>query len=119
MSKRNKREPPARFLTPSGNWNEHHLILFDTMLESDAFVKLSPQAVKLLLYIYEQYKGIYSGDTVMCPYSYLERRGFRHASIPRYIKELERSGFIKVISGGLYRQPNKYKLIGSWFQSQG
>lgn len=117
---RKKREPPARFLTSSGHG--HFTPIYDDLIESKAFIQLKPQASKMLLYLYEQYKGAYTGDVVICPYRYLEERGFRHASIPQYMKQLEKAGFIRIShggQGGLYKEPNKYQLINAWYDKDG
>lgn len=117
MGNKKTYQPPPKFLTPSGNNHEHHICLYDSMLNSYSWRSLSNGARSLYLIILSQYKGKYTGDTVICPYSYMQKHGIRRGSIPKWSKELQEKGFIKIAGGGLYKQPNQYKLIGEWFNN--
>ena len=117
MGNRKKQQAPPGFLTPSGNSHEHHIRLYDNMLNSPAWRSLSNGARTLYITILSQYKGVYSGDTVICPYSYMEEHGIRRGSIPKWLDELKEKGFIKIQGGGLYKQPNHYELIKDWFHN--
>ncbi len=45
MGKKPKRDPPPKFAT-GGTWHTHHVILFDNLLNSPAYIALSSTAKK-------------------------------------------------------------------------
>lgn len=115
MSRKPNRKPPP-FLTTKPTYNHNHYIqLFDEMIDSPAYKALSHGAKFIYSLLCKEYKGDFTGDTVICPYSTLMEHGVRKASIPNWLNELSALGFIKTIShGGLYKIPNEYQLINDW-----
>lgn len=115
---RKKANPPERFQTPSGNWHEPHIILFNRLLISSAWHNLSHGARDLYILLLSQYKGIYTGNNVKCPYTDIIKYGIGRASISKYLKELEQQGFIDVDSGGMSRIPNEYHFSDRWIDME-
>lgn len=115
MSRKKNTKPPD-FLTTKKTWhNNHHISLFDEMIDSPAYIVLSDQAKYVYTLIIREYKGMYTGATVTCPYAVMKSHGVRKESIPQWLTELEALGFIRIDSkGGLYKIPNKYRLIDGW-----
>lgn len=115
MSRNTNRKPPP-FLTTKPTYNHNHYIqLFDEMIDSPAYKALSHGAKFIYSLLCKEYKGDFTGEIVICPYSTLMDHGVRKGSIRNWTGELEALGFIKIIShGGLYKIPNKYRLINDW-----
>ncbi len=117
MSKRPKPRPPDFQTTKKTYNNNRYITIFNEMLDSPAWVMLSDGAKNVYLVIAEQYRGMYTGNRVKCPYSTMKTHGIRTQSIPAWLVELEALGFLKVSThGGLYKTPNEYTLIGEWSQ---
>ena len=113
---RKKREPPKRWQTPKSN--EHFTPLYDSLIESEQWKKLSHAARELYILIYHEYRGTYTGNSVKCPYTDIMKYGFSRATISKCIKELEKEGFITCESGGLTRAPNVYHFSDKWVDSE-
>lgn len=115
MSRKQNPRPPD-FLTTKGTWHHnHHTPIFDEMIDSPAWMVLSDGAKNVYLLIAREYKGAYTGNTVICPYSTMTAHRIRKQSIPKWLRELQALGFIRIESnGGLYKIPNEYRLISDW-----
>lgn len=116
---RNKPKPqPPDFLTSKKSWNNnHHVSLFDEMIDSPAYISLSNGAKFIYTLIIKEYKGIFTGNKVKCPYSEMKKHNVRSQSISGWLKELEALGFIRIEShGGMYKIPNEYRLINDWMK---
>ena len=111
---RKKKSPPPSFAT-AGTWHTHYVVLFDDLLNSPAYIALSAAAKEAYTILMQEYKGIYTGDKIICPYSTFTSKGMRTNTVSRALMMLERFGFIKVVEhGGLERRPNVYRLIDGW-----
>ena len=117
MSKK-KANPPERFQTPSRNWHEPHIILFNRLLQSQSWHNLSHGARDLYILLLSQYKGVFTGNKVKCPYTDIINYGFGRANISKYLKELELEGFIDIESGGFSRVANIYHFSDRWIDKQ-
>ena len=93
---RKKTAPPERFQTPSGNWHEPHIILFDRLIKSQSWHNLSHGARDLYILLMSNYKGIYTGNRVICPYTEMIKYGFGRSNISKFLDELEGQGLIFV-----------------------
>lgn len=115
MGKKQNSKPPD-FLTTKPSWHRnHHISLFDEMIDSPAYIALSDGAKFIYTLIVREYKGTYSGNKVVCPYSEMEKHNVRRQSIPVWLNELEALGFIKIKShGGMFKIPNEYLLVNDW-----
>ncbi len=70
------------------------------VLRSEAFVRLSCQAVKLLTDLLAQYKGNNNGD-LCATWSLMKMRGWRsQATLNKALRELKAGGWIKVARQG-------------------
>ena len=107
------RTPPPKFST-AGTWHTHHVVLFDDLLNSPAYIELSAHAKVTYIILLQEYKGPYTGTKVICPYSTFESKGMRRNTVAKAINELENFGFIRCERGGLYHKPNIYHLIDKW-----
>lgn len=116
MSRKKPNARPPYFLTTKSSWKyNHHVSLFDEMIDSPAYMALSHGAKFIYTLIIREYKGMYTGCKVICPYSEMIRHGVRKESIPGWLRELEALGFIMIKShGGMYKIPNEYLLINGW-----
>ena len=115
MGKGKKRGPPPKFATASSNWNTHYNVLFDDLLNSPAFVALTPHAQMIYIRLLQEYKGEqYTGNKVICPYSTLVEKGYRRNTIAKAIQMLVHFGFITYEKGGLEHQPNIYHFSEGW-----
>jgi len=111
---RKKKSPPPSFAT-AGTWHTHYVVLFDDLLNSPAYIALSAAAKEAYTILMQEYKGIYTGDKIICPYSTFTSKGMRTNTVSRALMMLERFGFIRVEEhGGLERRPNVYRLIDGW-----
>lgn len=111
---RKKKSPPPSFAT-AGTWHTHYVVLFDDLLNSPAYIALSAAAKKAYTILMQEYKGIYTGDKIVCPYSTFTSKGMRTNTVSRALMMLERFGFIRVEKhGGLERRLNVYHLIDGW-----
>lgn len=109
---KNKPRPPS-FAT-SGTWHTHYIVLFDDMLESLPFTHLSAQSVVAYMILKQEYKGEYTGNRVICPYSTFVKKGMTRSTISRALAQLECYGFISVEPGGLEHQPSVYEFAEGW-----
>ena len=112
MSRR-KKTPPPSFAT-RGDWHTHHVILFDDLLDSPAFIALSAHSKEAYIILMQEYKGNYTGPDVICPYKTFQEKGMRPNTLSRALLELEVFGFITCDRGGLQHQPNVYHLVDEW-----
>jgi DNA-binding MarR family transcriptional regulator len=96
------------------NWTR----IYDDMILSPAYKKLTPQAKLIYFFLKREYKGSYndSKDTVKLPYTQMaEFTGIRKNNIKNHLDELEALGFISISkAGGLYREINIYKFVPDW-----
>lgn len=113
MAKKKQRDPPPKFAT-DGDWHVHHVILFDDMLDSPAYLSLSAHAKEAYTILMQEYKGNYTGSTVICPYSTFKKKGVRPNTLSRALLQLEIFGFVEIEHGGLEHQPSRYKFISKW-----
>lgn len=117
MSKRKKKkyQPPSWATTGS---KKHWTGLYDDLVESPAFVALSPEAKILYFYIRKEDKGPYNErkGAVIFPYTHAVKWvGIRKGNIRRLLDELEAFGFIKIEQlGGMYRITNQYIFVAGW-----
>ena len=116
MGKKKQKDPPPKFAT-GGTWHTHYLVLFDDLLNSPAYIALSAHAKEAYTILLQEYKGRYSGNTVVCPYSTFKAKGVRGNTLSRALLQLETFGFIEVEHGGLEHQPSRYTFIDKWKQS--
>lgn len=110
---RKPKQPPPPFAT-MGDWHNHFTPFFDDQLNSLAYVNLSAHAKEAYTIIRQEYKGNYTGDKVICPYSTFASKGMRANTVSRAILQLECYGFISIDRGGLEHKPSVYHLIGDW-----
>ena len=115
--KKKPRDPPPKFAT-SGTWHTHHVIFFDDQLTSLAYRALSANAKEVYTVLRMQYKGVYTGNTVKCPYSTFEQMGLRRETVSRALDQLECYGFVEITRGGLEHRPSEYKLVDKWVQME-
>lgn len=116
-TKRNKYSPES-FETskPNGHW----VRFYADMLNSEAYKTLSHKARTALIVLKLQYKGNFTGSTVVCPYKEFQQYGMNTTTIKKALMELEEKGFVKIsygarqINGNLHRQPNEYEFIDAW-----
>lgn len=100
MGKKPKRDPPPKFAT-GGTWHTHHVILFDDLLNSPAYIALSSTAKEAYTILMQEYKGKFTNNTVTCPYSTFKSKGMRPNTLSRALLQLETYGFISIEHGGL------------------
>ena len=86
-----------------------------SLLETPAFRNMSHGAFKMYWILRSEYMGeitenrLGKSNTVICPYDYLIKQGFRRGSITRYLNELELFEVITVIQGtGGFENPSMY-----------
>ena len=113
MGRKKKQSPPPAFAT-DGSWHTHHVIFFDDLLNSPAYIALSAHAKEAYTILMQEYKGPYTGPKVICPYSTFQKKGMRSNTLSRALLQLETYGFIKIEHGGLERKPSIYHLSGDW-----
>ena len=116
MGKKPKRDPPPKFAT-GGTWHTHHVILFDDLLNSPAYIALSATAKEAYTILMQEYKGKFTNNIVKCPYSTFKSKGMRPNTLSRALLQLETYGFISIEHGGLEHQPSKYRFIDKWKES--
>lgn len=114
MGRKKKRSPPPAFATAKRDWHTHYVILFDDLLNSPAYIALSAHAKEAYTILMQEYKGDYSGPTVICPYSTFQKKGMRSNTLSRALTELEVFGFIRIDHGGLEHRPSIYHLTSDW-----
>lgn len=113
MAKKKQRDPPPKFST-GGDWHTHHVILFDDLLNSQAYLALSAHAKEAYTILLQEYKGIFTGAMVMCPYSTFKEKKVRANTLSRSLMQLETFGFIEIEHGGLEHQPSRYRFVDKW-----
>lgn len=79
MSKKKNREPPQKWESITDH--ERFVRIFASMIESLAFKVLSPVATKMLLILKNEYRGNYTMNNIICPYSTFENNGISRNSI--------------------------------------
>lgn len=112
MSKKGKREPPKKWECISDH--ERFIRIFESMFESPAFRMLTPVATKVYLILKNEYRGNYTMNNIICPYSTFEENNISRNSISPALKLLEAMGFIDKEPGNLMRQPSKYHFSDRW-----
>ena len=115
MGRKKKRDPPPSWASARGG-SEHFTPMYDSMLNSPAYIVLSPIAKVIYQILRQEYKGAYTGNEVLCPYSTIERKGVSRNSIYDGLLMLEALGFITYKRGGLYHQPSVYHFSDKWQQ---
>ena len=127
--------------TASTNDNDTYTMLFDSMIISDAFQKLTPNGKLMLLYcrnqktckvgracLYELAKeraAMYNDNALInkymtepyfvLPSKQLTRYGIDRRNATRYLKELEQQGFIEKVESNKGRyKTNLYKFVDTW-----
>ena len=93
-----KIDPPPKFAT-GGAWHTHHVILFDDLLNSPAYVALSSTAKEAYTILMQEYKGKFTNNTVKCPYSTFKAKGMRPNTLSHALLQLETYGFISIEHG--------------------
>lgn len=93
--------------------------LYESLLTSEPFKALSPEAKLLFLYIKREFVGsqnMKEKDTVKLPYEQIvELTGITRCRIRKRIEELEDFGFIEVTTDwGKIRRINKYHFVSTW-----
>lgn len=116
MGKKKQRDPPPKFST-GGTWHTHHVIFFDDLLDSPAYIDLSAHAKETYTILMQEYKGEYSSPTIICPYTTFKEKGMRPNTLSRALTQLECYGFIEIEHGGLEHQPSKYTFVDKWKES--
>ena len=66
MGKKPKRDPPPKFAT-GGTWHTHHVILFDDLLNSPAYIALSATAKEAYTILMQEYKGKFTKQHCKMP----------------------------------------------------
>lgn len=111
MGKRKQRDPPS-FMTAQPH--KGFVPMFNDQLNSPAFISLSTVAKVMYLILRQEYKGDYTGNNIICPYSTFVEKGISRNSISDNLRQLEALGFITWENGGLYHQPNHYDFTDGW-----
>lgn len=111
MGKRKQRDPPS-FMTAQPH--KGFVPMFNDQLNSPAFISLSTVAKVMYLILRQEYKGDYTGNNIICPYSTFVEKGISRNSISDNLRQLEALGFITWENGGLYHQPNHYHFTDGW-----
>ena len=120
---RKKKYEAERFETPVKG--EHFTRLYDTMLKSDAWKDLNHASRSVYLILKMQYKGDYTGNTVMCPYKVFQEYGMNTSTVKKAITDLTEHGFIRCDNGivvyhegskTLHRTPNEYTFVSEWIK---
>lgn len=107
-----RRAPPPSFMTAQPH--KGFVQMFNDQLDSPAFKSLSPVARSIYLILRQQYKGGYTGNDIICPYTTFIENGISRNSIPDNLHMLEAMGFITYEHGGLYHIPNLYHFTSDW-----
>lgn len=110
--KNNKREPPQKWECNSDH--ERFVRIFESMFESPAFVALTPVASRVYLILKNEYRGNFTMNNIVCPYSTMEQYGISRNSIPPALRLLEALGFIIREPGNLMREPTVYHFSDKW-----
>lgn len=113
MGKRKKRDPPPKFASAKAG-HEHFTPMYDSLLNSPAYIVLSPVAKVIYQILRQEFKGAYTGNSVKCPYSTIVEKGVSRNSIYGGILMLEALGFITYESGGIGHQPSIYHFSDKW-----
>ena len=112
MRKKKKRDPPNKWESVSNH--ERFLRIFESMFESPAFISLTPVATKVYMILKNEYRGSYTMNNIICPYTTIEKYGISRNSISPALRLLEALGFITRESGNLMRQPTIYHFSDKW-----
>lgn len=119
MSRKTAKYKPEAFETKRSS--DHFTRLYDSMLESDAFKSLTHAARTVYLILKLQYRGSFTGATVICPYKEFQSYGMNTATVRKALSDLEQYGFIRIEHGtrqykdsNLKRQPNEYTFSDKW-----
>lgn len=99
-----KEKPKAKWGGGSFNAFPHRVLV------SEKFATLSPQATKLLMDLFSQYRGSNNGD-LCAAFSLMEKRGWKSKSgLAAAIKELIKTGFLVLSCQGGRHKPSLYAL---------
>ena len=112
MGRKRRRAPPPSFMTTLPH--RGFVQMFNDQLDSPAFICLSPVAKVIYLILRQQYKGGYTGNDIICPYSTFIEKGISRNSISENLRMLEAMGFITWEHGGLCHTPNLYHFASDW-----
>lgn len=113
MAKKRK-APPPDFLNPHQEWHGYHFTpIFDIMLRSKAYKKLSYPERSLYLYMLSKYNG--SGKEFECTFAELVEEGYRKTSISKYINDLVRYGFVEIVKQGRSHNKTIYRFSVKWY----
>lgn len=107
-----RRDPPQKWESKTDH--ERFVRIFASMIELPAFKALSPVATKMLLILKKEYRGNYTMNNIICPYSTFEDNGISRNSISPGLRLLEAMGFIVMEHGSLMRQPTVYHFSDKW-----
>ena len=110
--KNNKREPPQKWECNSDH--ERFVRIFESMFESPAFIALTPVASRIYLILKNEYRGNFTMNNIVCPYSTMEEYAISRNSIPPALRLLEALGFIVREPGNLMREPTVYHFSDKW-----
>ena len=97
--KNNKREPPQKWECNSDH--ERFVRIFESMFESPAYKALTPVASRIYQILKNEYRGNFTMNNIVCPYSTMEEYGISRNSIPPALRLLEALGFIVREPGNL------------------
>lgn len=112
---RKKKVPPPTFATTKPTWDHnHYVMLFDDQLDSPAYIALSAHAKEAYTILRQEYKGPYTGNDIICPYSTFRAKGMRANTVSRALLMLEVFGFIHIDRGGLMHEPNVFHFTCGW-----
>ena len=98
MGRKRRRAPSPSFMTSLAH--KGFIQMFNDQLDSPAFICLSPVVKVMYLILRQQYKGDYTGNDIICPYSTFIEKGISRNSIPENLRMLKAMGFITWESGG-------------------
>lgn len=113
---RKRKNPPETWQTKSSDWKDtHYSVIFDDLYESAPFRALSLGAVSTFLALLHEYKGNWTGNTVVCPIPTIQKYAVTNrTSAENCVYQLEIFGFIDIESGSLRREPSKYTFSDRW-----
>ena len=112
---RKKKAPPPSFATTKPTWDRNHYVMFFyDQLDSPAYIALSAQAKEAYTILRQEYKGPYTGNDIICPYSTFRAKGMRANTVSRALHMLEVFGFIRIDRGGLMHTPNIFHFTSGW-----
>ena len=119
MSKKSTKYKPLPFETARPH--DHYSRIYDDMIYSEAYKSLSHAARTAYMILKAQYRGNYTGNSVICPYREFKQFGMGTQTVNNALSDLENKGFIQIKHGTkqakgshLNRQPNEYIFSDKW-----